>query len=105
MLIEQLQKEKIEHILLKPMPSTNNEAADPFPLTCKRGPLDRAFQNELRYVVDHKIGHCLIANSISFNLLRSPYWREMVQVINEALCSYKKPGYEKLHTTILHDER
>ena len=47
-----------------PMPTTNDEDEDPSPNTHKRGPLDRAFQNELRDIVDHKIGRCLIANGV-----------------------------------------
>ena len=88
-----------------PMPTTNDEDVDPSQLTRKRGPLDRAFQNELRDIADHKIGRCLIANGVSFNFVRSPYFREMVDAINEAPNGYKPPGYEKLRTTILHDER
>ena len=88
-----------------PMPTTNDEDVDPSQLTRKRGPLDRAFQNELRDIADHKIGRCLIANGVSFNFVRSPYFREMVDAINEASSGYKPPSYEKLRTTILHDER
>ena len=73
------------------------------PPSRKRGPLDKAFENEKREVVDIKIGRCLITNGVSFNLVRSPYWREMVQVINEAPRGYRAPGYEKLRTTILHN--
>ena len=88
-----------------PMPTTNDEDVDPSQLTRKRGPLDRAFQNELRDITDHKIGCCLIANGVSFNFVRSPYFREMVDAINEAPYGYKPPSHEKLCTTILHDER
>ena len=88
-----------------PMPTTNDEDVDPSQLTRKRGPLDRAFQNELRDIADNKIGRCLIANGVSFNFVRSPYFKEMVDAINEALRAYKPPSYEKLRTTILHDER
>ena len=55
-----------------PMPTTNDEDEDPSPVTHKRGPLDRAFQNEKRDIVDHKIGRCLIASGVSFNFVRSP---------------------------------
>ena len=88
-----------------PMPTRNDEDEDPSLLSRKRGPLDRAFQNEKRDIADRKIGRCIIANGVSFNFVRSPYFREMVDAINEAPRGYKPPGYEKLRTTILHDER
>ena len=87
-----------------PMPTTNDEDEDPSLLSRKRGPLDRAFQNEKRDIADRKIGR-LISNGVSFNFVRSPYFREMVEAINDAPHGYKPPGYEKLRTIILHDER
>ncbi len=75
------------------------------PASRKRGPLDTAFENDKREIADIKIGCCLITNSVSFNLVRSPYWREMVKAINDAPHGYQSLGYEKLRTTILHKER
>jgi hypothetical protein len=88
------------------MPLTDDEDVEqPQISTRKRGPLDKAFQHELRDIADQKIGRCLFANGIPFNLVRSPYWREMVQAINNAPSGYQSPGYEKVRTTILHNEK
>ena len=59
-----------------PTPSMDEDEIET-PPSHKRGPLDKAFENEKREVVDIKIGRCLITNGVSFNLVRSPYWREM----------------------------
>ena len=87
-----------------PTPSVDEDEIETLP-SRKRGPIDTAFDNDKREIADIKIEHCLITNGVSFNLVRSPYWREMVQVINEAPHGYRALGYEKLRTTILHNKR
>ncbi|CAO2822832.1 unnamed protein product [Amaranthus hypochondriacus] len=44
---------------------------------------------------------CLCANAIPFNVLRSPYWGEMVYAINDGPKGYKSPSSEKARTTLL----
>ena len=65
------------------------------------GPLEKALNLQSREDTDQSIVRCLYANGISFNVVRSPYWQEMVRSINEAPKGYKSPGYEKVHTTLL----
>jgi hypothetical protein len=55
--------------------------------------------------VDAKIFRFLYACGIPFNVLRSPYWHEMVQAINGAPKGYKNPGYDKAKTLGLDRER
>jgi hypothetical protein len=71
----------------------------------KRGPLDIAFKNEMRDVCDESIARCLYANGLPFNLVRSPYWREMVSTLSKAPADYVCVGYEKVRTTLLSRER
>ena len=87
-----------------PTPSMEEDEIETLP-SRKRGPIDTAFDNDKREIADIKVGRCLITNGVPFNLVRSPYWREMVKAINEAPLGYRAPGYEKLRTTILHKER
>ena len=42
---------------------------------------------------------------IPFNVLRSPYWHEMVEAIRTALAGYKRPGYDKARTVGLYKEK
>ena len=41
----------------------------------------------------------------TFNVLRSPYWHEMVSAINDAPKGYKSPGYDKARTMGLDPEK
>jgi hypothetical protein len=50
-----------------------------------------------RHEVDEKVE--------PFNVLRSPYWHDMVNAINETPKGYKGPSYEKARTVLLDKER
>ena len=63
--------------------------------------LDEGCRND----VDSKIYRFLYANGIPFNVLRSPYWHEMVSAINDAPKGYKSPGYDKARTVGLDHEK
>ncbi|PKA48926.1 hypothetical protein AXF42_Ash016442 [Apostasia shenzhenica] len=54
--------------------------------------------------VDSKIVRFLCANGIPFNVLRSPYWEEMLSAISKEL-GYKSPTYEQASTILLQNER
>ena len=69
------------------------------------GPLEAAFNNQGREVADQYVARCIYANGLAFNLVRSPYWQQMIKAVNEAPKGYKSPGYEKLCTTLLTSER
>ncbi|XP_057832721.2 uncharacterized protein LOC131043529 [Cryptomeria japonica] len=88
-----------------PFFSTNELENEP-PLTRKRtkGPLETAFQNESRDIVDQDIERCICANGLAFNVVHSPYWKQMIKSVNEAPRGYKGPGYEKVHGTLLDKE-
>lgn len=63
--------------------------------------LAQAFGAAERDAVDLKIMQFIAANGISFNVLRSPHYSEMVTAINNAPKGYKGPGSEKARTTLL----
>eukprot|EP00253_Pinus_taeda_P004499 PITA_04499 len=69
------------------------------------GPLEAAFNNQGREIADEHVARCIYANGLAFNLVRSPYWQQMIKAINEALKGYKSPGYGKVRTTLLASER
>ena len=50
---------------------------------------------------DDAIGKFIFANGIPFHVVRSPYYKEMVQAIAKIGPSYVPPGEHKLRTTIL----
>ena len=55
--------------------------------------------------MDSKVYRFLYACGVPFNVLRSPYWHEMVQAINGAPKGYMSPGYDKVGTVGLNMER
>jgi hypothetical protein len=55
--------------------------------------------------VDAKVVRFLYACGIPFNVLRSPYWHDLVKGINEAPKGYKSPNYEKARTVLLDREK
>lgn len=55
--------------------------------------------------MDSKVYKFLYACGIPFNVLRSPYWHEMVSSINDALKGYKSPEYDKARTVGLDHEK
>eukprot|EP00253_Pinus_taeda_P025659 PITA_25659 len=63
--------------------------------------LDEGCRND----VDSKVYRFLYACGIPFNVLRSPYWHEMVSAINDAPKGYKIPRYDKARTVGLDHEK
>jgi hypothetical protein len=55
--------------------------------------------------VDAKVVWFLHACGIPFNVLRSPYWHDLVKEINEASKGYKSPNYEKARIVLLDREK
>jgi len=55
--------------------------------------------------VDAKVVWFLYACGIPFNVLRSPYWHDLVKGINESPEGYKSPGYENVRVLLLDRER
>ena len=55
--------------------------------------------------MDSNFYEFLYACGVPFNVLRSPYWHEMVSAINDAPKGYKSPGYDKPRTVGLDHEK
>ena len=86
----------------------DHETGSPSSSNFKRsnlGPLEKSFNNDARGTTDEAIGRCIYANGLPFNLVRSPYWIEMIREVNKAPIGYVGPGYEKIRTTLLTGEK
>jgi hypothetical protein len=56
--------------------------------------------------VDAKVARFLYACGVPFNVLRSPYWHDMVRAINQKPPQgYESPSYEKARTVLLDEEK
>lgn len=67
--------------------------------------IEESFKIIDRDMVNMTILRCLCANGLSVNLLRSPYFHEMVTTINKGSKSYKSPSYEKTRMSLLDECR
>jgi hypothetical protein len=67
--------------------------------------LMKMFNNQKRKETESRVARAIFACDIPFNVVRSPYWKDMVKAINEAPQGFKGPNYEKLITVLLQKER
>ena len=58
-----------------------------------------------REEAETRVARALYACGIPFNVVRSPYWQDMVRAINTAPKGFKRPNYEKVRTDLLKKEK
>ncbi|KAF8405303.1 hypothetical protein HHK36_010206 [Tetracentron sinense] len=91
-----LKKSRLDRSSPSPTPIHNSMST--------RSPLVRSFKTQEREDIDYEVVRFLCANGIPFNVLRSPYWDEMVSAIS-TMPGYKAPSYEKTRTVLLDNEK
>eukprot|EP01018_Ginkgo_biloba_P024742 Gb_03949 [translate_table: standard] len=69
------------------------------------GQLEKMMDVGKREDVDSRVARCIYACDISFNVVRSHYWRDMVRAIYDGPKGYKTPSFEKVRTTLLTKEK
>jgi hypothetical protein len=67
--------------------------------------LMKMFNNQKREETESRVARVIFACGIPFNVVQSPYWKDMVKAINEAPQGFKGLNYEKLRTVLLQKER
>jgi hypothetical protein len=67
--------------------------------------LMKMFNNQKREETKSRVARVIFACGIPFNVVRSPYWKDMVKAINKAPQGFKGPNYEKLRAMLLQKER
>ena len=70
----------------------------------RKGPLEKAFQNEAREQCDGEVSRMFYTGGLSFNLARNPHYRNSY-VRASQIPGYVPPGYNALRTTLLQKER
>eukprot|EP01018_Ginkgo_biloba_P026643 Gb_19058 [translate_table: standard] len=73
--------------------------------TKEMGQLEKMMDVGGREDVDSRVARCIYACGISFNVVHSPYWQDMVRAINNGPKGYKTPSFEKMQTTLLTKEK
>ena len=64
------------------------------------GTLVKMFDMGGRDEIDRRVARAISACALSFNVVRSPYWKDMLKAVNEAPRGYKGPNFEKVRTTL-----
>eukprot|EP01018_Ginkgo_biloba_P012194 Gb_36652 [translate_table: standard] len=90
---------------MAPPSSQPNVDHAPRKRTKEMGQLEKMMDVGGREDVDSRIARCIYACSISFNVVCSPYWQDMVRAINDGPKGYKTPSFEKVWTTLLTKEK
>jgi hypothetical protein len=67
--------------------------------------LMKMFNNQKREETKSRVARAIFSCGIPFNVVRSPYWKDMVKAINEAPQGFKGPNYEKFRTLLVQKER
>ncbi|XP_018453902.2 uncharacterized protein LOC108825058 [Raphanus sativus] len=70
----------------------------------RKGPLEKAFNNEAREQCDGEVSRMFYTGGLSFNLARNPHYRNSY-VRASQIPGYVPPGYNALRTTLLQKER
>lgn len=58
-----------------------------------------------REEVETRVARAIYACGIPFNVVRSPYWKDMVRAINTTPKGFKGPDYERIQTDLLKKEK
>jgi len=58
-----------------------------------------------REEAESRVAGTIYACGIPFNVVRSPYWQDMVREINTAPQEFKGPNYEKIQKNLLKKEK
>lgn len=69
------------------------------------GTLAKMFDMGGRDETDNRVSRAIYACGLPFNVVRSPYWQDMLKAVNEAPRGYKGPNFEKVRTTLLRKEK
>jgi hypothetical protein len=65
----------------------------------------KMLNNQGREEVESRVARAIFACGISYNVVWSPYWQDLVRAINTTPQGFKGPNYEKIRTILLKKER
>ncbi|KAL5183949.1 hypothetical protein HKD37_17G047737 [Glycine soja] len=83
---------------------TNTLGVDP--KKRKTSSVENAFNLQARETLDHEIARMFYSSGLPFHLARNPHYRKaFVYAANNQISGYQPPGYNKLMTTLLQNER
>ncbi|KAL3009924.1 hypothetical protein AAZX31_07G111100 [Glycine max] len=104
-----VEKSKIKFVSLPPVSTqhqmdTNTFGVDPKKRKTSTG--ENAFNLQARETLDHEIARMSYSSGLPFHLARFPHYRKaFAYAANNQISGYQPPGYNKLRTTLLQNER
>ena len=72
----------------------------------KTSTVESVFNLQARETLDHEIARMFYSSGLPFHLARNPHYRKtFAYAANNYISGYQPPGYNKLRTTLLQNER
>ncbi|KHN08416.1 hypothetical protein glysoja_043955, partial [Glycine soja] len=104
-----VEKSKTKFVSLPPVSTqhqmdTNTLGVDP--KKRKTSTAENDFNLQARETLDHEIARMFYSSGLPFHLARNPHYRKaFAYAANNQISGYQPPGYNKLRTTLLQNER
>ena len=104
-----VERSKTKSVSLPPVSTqhqmdTNTLGVDP--KMRKTSSVENAFNLQARETLDHEIARMFYSSGLPFHLARNPHYRKaFAYAANNQISGYQPPGYNKLRTTLLQNER
>ncbi|RZC29827.1 hypothetical protein D0Y65_001431 [Glycine soja] len=104
-----VERSKTKSVSLPPVSTqhqmdTNTLGVDP--KKRKTSTVENAFNFQDRETLDHEIARMFYSSGLPFHLARNPHYRKaFAYAANNQISGYQPPGYNKLRTTLLQNER
>ncbi|RZC20175.1 hypothetical protein D0Y65_006855 [Glycine soja] len=104
-----VERSKTKSVSLPPVSTqhqmdTNTLGVDP--KKRKTSSVENAFNLQARETLDHEIARMFYSSGLPFHLARNPPYRKaFAYAANNQISGYQPPGYNKLRTTLLQNER
>ncbi|KAG4969437.1 hypothetical protein JHK85_035858 [Glycine max] len=104
-----VERSKTKSVSLPPVSTqhqmdTNTLGVDP--KKRKTSSVENAFNLQARETLDHEIARMFYSSGLPFHLARNPHYRKaFAYAANNQISGYQPPGYNKLRTTLLQNER
>ncbi|KAL5170366.1 hypothetical protein HKD37_11G032083 [Glycine soja] len=98
-----IERSKKKHVSLPPMSNQETTNVDPKKIKTLEG----FFNMQARETLDYEIARMFYSSGLAFHLARNPHYRKAFSFAanNNCIPGYQPPGYNKLRTTLLANER
>ena len=104
-IVAEARKRRASHTQQHEQPAPKNTRGPGASPSVQDSRIARLVNVQAREETDSRVARCIYACGITLNVVRSPYWQDMIREINKAPQGYKGPNYEKVRTQLLKNEK